>query len=125
MKRFLALALLLVGCGSSRSLPDGGREALTCETIVTSLVVRVVDAQGNPVDQASVTAVNTGTGKAITAHTNGNGVTNGVTQDLGEGTATVKATLNNRVSDTKQVSWVCGDCLCTVQPDEITLTLSQ
>ena len=125
MTRFLLLPLLLLACGSKDAyLPDGGRIRETCFNTGTTIPVTAVDAMGNPVGGANVTARNTTNGKVVTTTTGGNGATNGVTDDLGNGQLEITAT--NGTISTKQpfiVNVTCGECDCTATPGYATLKL--
>jgi hypothetical protein len=121
-----ALALLCFACGASKSseLPDGGQGRQVCSTEFATLVVKVVDEQGQPVEGATVTAKNVGTGKTVTGTTNGQGSTSSVNQDIGTGTVRLSATANGLASQPAQVEFSCGECNCTVEPKSVTLKLS-
>ncbi len=56
--------------------------------------------------------------------TNDQGVTTAIAEDIGEGTVVLRATHTGRVSPTQNATWVCGECHCTVEPNQVTLTLS-
>ncbi|MHB8872583.1 MAG: carboxypeptidase-like regulatory domain-containing protein [Myxococcaceae bacterium] len=118
--------LALCACGTVNKLqPDGGRDRGTCETGFTTLSVKVVDAQGLPVEGAQVTGTNAGLNLAQSGLTDGSGNTFAVNQDIGQGTVTVKAALGSRVTESKSCTWTCSDqCQCAVQPQALTLTLS-
>jgi hypothetical protein len=48
-----------------------------------------------------------------------------LSQDVGQGTVTVTATHQTKVSELKHSTWTCSDeCLCSVEPRSLTLTLS-
>lgn len=126
ISRLLPLAALagLVACGQpSLTQPDGGRSRAQCTNEPASIVVKVEDSAGLPVEGATVTATNPGTGESITGTTNGQGTTQAVNQEIGPGTVHVRATLGSRQSDTRQVNWVCGECLCTADPSSLVLEL--
>ena len=119
------LLLCLLACGPRTVLqPDGGQGPFTCTVELVSMTVKVVDAAGAPVEGAMVTATNVVSQKTITAQTNASGTTTAVTEDLGQGTATVRATLGGKVTDQKNVTWTCGNCHCNPDPGLVTLTLS-
>ncbi len=120
----LGLALCCFACGGKvQSLPDGGREIQNCSTESATLVVKVVNAQGQPVEGATVTAKNVGSGKTVSGSTNGQGSTNAVTDALGTGTVRLSASSGTQISQTAQVDFLCGDCACTVEPKSVTLQL--
>jgi hypothetical protein len=126
MNKTLLAVLALCGfaCGAKvQSLPDGGRERENCTTQSAALVVKVVDAQAHGVEGAAVTAKNVGSGKTVTATTDGQGGTQAVTEAIGSGTVRLSATSGPLVSQTAQVEFVCGDCACTVEPKSVTLQL--
>lgn len=121
-----ALLLALCACGTVNKLqPDGGRDRGSCATDFTTLAVKVVDAQGQPVEGVEVTGTNAGLNLSQTGTTDGSGNTLAVNQDIGQGTVMVKATLGSRVTETRSCTWTCSDqCLCEVEPQTLTLTLS-
>ncbi|MBI3185901.1 MAG: carboxypeptidase regulatory-like domain-containing protein [Myxococcales bacterium] len=123
---FSLVSLALCACGPiSRQQPDGGRALNQCAPEPVSIAVKVVDAEGNPVEGAIVTATNQTSGQAATAQTRGDGTTSGITQEkISPGTVLLRASLGTRVSEVKQVTWVCGECHCTAEPDAIIITLS-
>jgi hypothetical protein len=118
-------ALLLAGCGERSVLhPDGGHDPVNCQPgDAHTITVKVVDPNGAPIEGATVTATNQGQTRQVTAQTNGQGVTTAIDESIGPGTVTLKASLDTRVSDVKQVSWTCGECHCTPDPTSVTLTL--
>ena len=120
-----SVSFALIACGPRTVLqPDGGPSPFTCTVELVSMTVQVVDAAGAPVEGATVTATNLGTQKTVTAQTNASGVTTAVTEDLGQGTASLTATFGGRVSTLKNVTWTCGQCHCNPDPGVVTLTLS-
>lgn len=120
-----SLCLAAFGCGVPQSVqPDGGRDRIVCTNEFVYITVKVMDAQGNPVEGATVSATNAGIGKTSTATTNSSGVTTAIGEDIGPGTATIQATSGSKVSNTQTVNWVCGECHCTAEPNAITLTLN-
>jgi len=117
MKRLIPLALLaLCACGSPTLLPDGGRPTYGCHPQTAVLAVKVVDAANQPVNGATVTAINLGTGQTATLTTDGDGVTRGVTDAMGPGIIRVEATSAGRSSPAFDTTWTCDSCTCTVQP---------
>ena len=120
----LGLVSLLAACSPPAYLPDGGRPRQTCVNSASLIAVRAQDASGLPVADATVTAKNTSTGKTVTGFTAGDGWTNAVTDDIGDGMIDITAvagTLKTRRPFTVQV--LCGECDCTVMPSTATLTL--
>ncbi|MBX5482158.1 MAG: carboxypeptidase regulatory-like domain-containing protein [Myxococcaceae bacterium] len=120
------LAFVLIACGpQAMSRIDGG--VANCdqgEAQTRALPVEVVDAQGNPVEGATVTAKNVGSGQTVTATTGSNGRTTAITSAIGAGTIQVSAQKGSQVSDVKQSEALCGECGCTFTPDSLTLTMN-
>ncbi len=115
----------LSACGPATNvLPDGGRERLVCTREVVSITVRVVDAQGNPVEGATVTGTNIGTGKQATGTTNAQGITQAIDESLGGGSVVIRAQKDSKTTGQAQVNFVCGECHCSGEPNYVTLTLS-
>jgi hypothetical protein len=124
MSRFLPAVALICGCLSPGYLPDGGRIRQQCSNGPTIIPVTVQDLMGQPVAGAQITAKNTTNGKVLSTSTNGGGVTNQVTDDLGDGQLEISATAGSLA--TKQpfiVQVACGECDCTAMPSTVTLTL--
>lgn len=121
----LGLSLCCFACGGKvQSLPDGGRDPQSCSPTDTAvLAVKVVNAQSQAVEGATVTAKNVGSGKTVSATTNNQGGTSSVTDSIGTGTVRLSATSGTQVSQTAQVEFICGDCACTVDPKSVTLQL--
>ena len=121
----LAFSLAACGGGGEPMVPDAGTEQLGCtpDELEAHLAVVVVDAQGAPVQGAEVTAKNLGSGKTISANTDGDGVTVAVGTSIGSGSVQVTAKQGSRLSDTKQAEFDCGGCTCTISPPTITLTI--
>lgn len=88
------------------------------------LPVTVVDAQGQPVQGATVTATNLTSGQKITAVTNDQGGTGAVGSSIGSGTVQITAQKDTKTSDVGQANFVCGDCGCSFEPESVTLTLN-
>lgn len=106
------------------SLPDGGRTLQGCFGGNVVLPVKVVDANNQPVSGATVTATNRAPpGKSLTGITDGNGVTNAVTEAIGAGEVDIKATDGARVSGVFNAQWTCGECDCTANPAAATLQI--
>jgi hypothetical protein len=127
LPRLVAAAVFtsfLVACGPSPTTrPDGGGIALCSQEEETFLAVAVKDAEGAPVDGATVVGKNLGSGKQVTGTTNEQGVTTSIGSSLGSGSIEVRAKLNTRVSEPKQVEFLCGECGCDINPESITLTV--
>ena len=121
------LALSLTACGGEEpdSNIDTHQPRLGCTDGEQEkfLVVKVVDAAGEPVADATVTARNMGTGKTITATTSSNGVSTAVGSSIGSGTVQVSAKSGTTPTDLKQAEFVCGECGCTIHPSSLTLTV--
>lgn len=116
---------LLAACGPAASqLPDGGRARNVCAPGSNSIAVKVVDPSGAPVQGATVTATSLASGKQLSATTSAEGTTNALTDEIGAGSVSVRASLGTRVSASQQVNWTCGECLCSAQPSSVVLTLS-
>jgi hypothetical protein len=130
------VALALFSCGQATTLlPDGGRTRQVCTEEAVPVVVRVLQRNGEPAEGATVTATNLGSGKQLTATTRSDGVTTAITlsppdddghshEDIGPGSVLIRATQGTRVSGGQQVNGVCGECHCSLEPNVITLTLS-
>ncbi len=124
MTRLLPLVLLgLTACGSPTLLPDGGRPRYGCEAQKVALAVKVVDAAGQGVSEADVTATNLGSGMTATYKTGGDGVTKEVTDAFGQGVVRLEARSGDRVSPVYDTTWTCDSCTCTVQPNSVVLTV--
>jgi hypothetical protein len=120
------LAFSLAACGGGETpVPDAGTEQLGCtpDELEAHLAIIVVDAEGEPVPNAEVTARNLGSNKTVAANTDGNGITTAVGTNLGSGSILVSAKQDTRLSDTKQAEFDCGACTCTISPPSITLTI--
>jgi len=89
-----------------------------------TLRVEVVDAQGRPVEDATVTATHVDSAVSITGTTNERGVTTAVTQEVGAGTVRVVATAGSKVSPPTLVTWACDGCHCTPEPSTVQLQLN-
>ena len=122
--RVLPFALLLLpGCGVPPGGPDGGQQG--CELPQTAfLVVKVEEQNGSAVVGATVQGHLPGASTVATGLTNMNGVSTAVTSNLGSGTVSVTATLDTRTSNTATANFVCGNCGCTVDPTQVTLTMN-
>ena len=107
---------------------DGGLRATMpkrddCTESLVTLRVEVVDAQGQMVDGAVVTATNTGTGQSITGTTSERGVTTAVNEDIGAGRVRLAAVAGSKTTEPVEVTWTCDDCHCTPQPGSVQLQL--
>lgn len=125
MMRLISVALLVVACGGSQ-LPTGasGRPRQVCQNNPTSIAVKVQDQLGAPVGDAEVIATNTASGMVVTTRTGGNGFAPGITDEIGNGWVDITATagqIKSKRPFTVQV--LCGECDCTVMPNNVTLTL--
>lgn len=119
----LALTLSFFACGGSVPRPDGG--VSVCDPDEERFIpVRVVDANGDPVPEATVTAKNISTGRTVTAVTNQEGTSAAVGSGIGSGTVIFSATKGSKTSHTAQANFVCGECGCSFDPVSITLTLN-
>jgi hypothetical protein len=120
-RQLLLLALLpLASCdGGVR----GSRPGNPCEEDLVTLRVEVVDAQGNAVQDATVTATHVDTGRTITGTTGERGVTTAVNEELGSGLVRVRATAGSKVSAPADVTWMCDDCHCNPEPATVRLQL--
>ncbi|HEX8822477.1 MAG TPA: carboxypeptidase-like regulatory domain-containing protein [Archangium sp.] len=120
-------ALLLLGLVPLASC-DGGlrvnRQGDPCVGDLITLRVEVVDAQGRPVKDATVTATHVASEVSITGTTNDRGVTTAVNEELGEGTVRVMATSGSKVSPPAQVTWTCDGCNCNPEPSTVQLQLN-
>lgn len=120
----IVTALVLAACEPADSLlPDGGKPRRICAEETPSLSVKVLDNQGNPWNEATVTGTNLGSLKVLTGVTNGAGINRSINGDIGAGTVRVQASAGGRQSPVYDVQWVCGECNCAVQPGAITLTI--
>ncbi len=119
--------LLLLGLAPLASC-DGGirvnRQGNPCVEDLVTLRVEVVDAQGRPVEDATVTATHVDSAVSVTGTTNERGVTTAVSEEVGAGTVRVVATSGSKVSPATQVTWTCDDCHCTPEPSTIQLQLN-
>jgi hypothetical protein len=118
--RLLGLALL-VSC-------DGGvrvnRRGAPCVENLVTLRVEVVDARGDAVRDATVTATHVDTGHTITSTTSERGITTAVNEELGSGTVRVRATAGSKVSAPADVTWTCDECHCHPEPSAVRLQLN-
>lgn len=134
MKRlppFVALAAsvlftagLLTGCTGPTYLPDGGRVRQTCQNVKTNIAVKVQDLKGEAIADATVTAKNQASGEEVVSVTGGDGRTNALTDDLGNGQIFITATagaLKTRQAFVIQIT--CGECDCSATPANAVLTL--
>lgn len=117
---FLSLALLASCDGGVRANHPQGD---LCTELLVTLRVEVVDAQGNAVPNATVTATNEDTGHTITSTTDGEGITRAVNEDLGAGTVRLSAIAGPKVSSTAEVTWTCDECHCHPEPATVQLQL--
>jgi hypothetical protein len=119
--------LLLLGLVPLASC-DGGirvnRQGNPCVEDLVTLRVEVVDAQGRPVKDATVTATHVDSEVSITGTTNERGVTTAVSEELGEGVVRVVATAGSKVSPPTQVTWLCDGCHCQPEPSTVQLQLN-
>jgi hypothetical protein len=113
--------LLLAAC-------DGGvrvnRQGDPCVEDLITLRVEVVDAQGNAVRDATVTAIHADTGRTITATTSERGVTTAVNEEIGSGTVRVSATAGSKVSLPADVTWTYDGCNYNPEPSTVRLQLN-
>lgn len=120
-----AVAAVLLACGpSSTHRPDGGGVVLCTPDEETFLAVLVQNQAGEPVDAATVVARNVGTNQRVTGSTDRNGLSTAVGSSIGSGSIEVSATKATRVSETKQVEFVCGECGCDITPPSVTLQIA-
>jgi uncharacterized GH25 family protein len=119
--------LLLLGLAPLASC-DGGirvnRQGNPCVENLIALRVEVVDAQGRPVKDATVTATHVESTVSITSTTNERGVTTAVTEELGQGAVRLTASAGSKVSPAAQVTWTCDECHCTPEPSTVQLQLN-
>jgi hypothetical protein len=117
----LFLGLALLSC-------DGGvrvnRQGNPCVEDLVTLRVEVVDARGDAVRDATVTATHVDTGRTITSTTSERGVTTAVNEELGAGTVRVRATAGSKVSAPAEVTWTCDECHCHPEPSTVRLQLN-
>ena len=124
MKHIPLFVLVLAACSGPSVLPDGGRQRQTCMTTGTTISVLAQDLMGQPLPGATVSAKNTNNGKTASGNTGGDGRTNAVTDDLGDGH--IEITAVSGALSTRQpfiVQLTCGECDCTAMPSNATLTL--
>ena len=125
MMRFLPVAMLVVACGGAQ-LPTGpsGRSRQVCQNTLTAVPVKVVDQLGAPVGDAEVIATNTASGKVVTTRTGGNGIAGDLTDEIGNGYVDITASAGQiKTKRPYTVQVLCGECDCTVMPNNVTLTL--
>ncbi len=125
MKRLLSVVVLVAACGGP-ALPVGesGRPRQVCQSNPTSVAVRVQDQLGAPIGDAEVIATNTSSGKVVTTRSGGNGFANGISDDLGNGSIDITASAGQiKTKRPFTVQVLCGECDCTVMPNNVTLTL--
>jgi hypothetical protein len=103
--------------------PPPGREGECTEELVL-LRVTVVDASGEPVEGAVVTARNDVTGKTLIGTTDGRGSTLAVNEEVGDGSVQVQAERAPKVSQAVEVGWTCDACHCYPSTAELTLSLN-
>jgi hypothetical protein len=119
--------LLVLGLAGPLAACDGGvrvdRRGNPCTDQLVTLRVEVVDAQGQPVSGAMVTATHEQTGHSITGTTGERGVTTAVNEHLGAGLVRVVAQAGSKVSPPAQVRWTCDDCHCQPEPSTLRLQL--
>jgi hypothetical protein len=129
MSRLLACSVILLtlatACGGGEGVPaaqDAGH--LGCASINEAfLPVKVLDAQGSPVEGARVTAKNVTSGVMVAGTTNAQGTTTSIGESLGSGTIEVTAQSGSKVSPRGQATFSCGECGCTFDPTSLTLQL--
>jgi hypothetical protein len=120
----LGFVSLLAACSPPAYLPDGGRPRQTCQNNASIIGVKAQDLMGVPVAGATVTGRNTGTGKTQMGITDGSGMTNQITDDIGDGMIEITAVSGGyRTKQPFTVQVACGECDCTVMPGNATLTL--
>ena len=115
-------AVLFLSCGNVTYLPDGGRSRQVCAGAQGHVPVKVVDSKAQPIEGADVTATHTGTGKTVSGKTDGNGATDIVNTELGDGVIHVVASVGSRTS-AADVTITCGECICTGYPTNVSLTI--
>jgi len=126
MRLYLPVVIVFAfACGQRETVhPDGGRDRNVCTQQPATIIVRVLEPSGAPVEGATVTATNLGTGRQLTATTNGQGVTSAIDEEVGPGTVVIRASKENRASGASNVNFVCGVCSCSGEPNFISLTLN-
>lgn len=118
-------AVSLLGCGipARENLPEDAGRRVICPTGADVIPVTVVDANGAPIEGATVKATHVTTGESLEGTTNAQGRSTAVTSDLGTGTVRVTAAFSERVSNVAEVTWVCGECNCSGTPSQVTLAI--
>ena len=84
--------------------------------------MKVVNTKGQAIEAIEVTVTHLGSGTVVTGKTDANGFVYLVKEELGAGTIRVTAQLGSQ-SDTAEVDMVCGECMCSATPNQLTLTL--
>lgn len=124
MKRLLPLLFAAAACSPAAYLPDGGRPRQVCQNTFSSIGVKAQDLMGVAIPNAEVIARNASTGVQQTGTTGGDGRTAAITDELGNGQIQITATAGSL--KTRQpfiIELTCGECDCTAQPGNATLTL--
>ncbi|ATB27287.1 carboxypeptidase-like regulatory domain-containing protein [Melittangium boletus] len=107
---------------------DGGlhvdRPTDVCTAVLVTLRVQVVNAQGMPVPDATVSATHLETGNTITSVTGDEGITHAVNEELGAGQVRLTARAGSKSSDTAEVAWSCDECHCSPDPESVQLRLN-
>lgn len=123
--RLLALTFALaplLACIEPPPTPPAHEEECSEELVL--LRVTVVDASGEPVSGAVVTARNELTGKTLIGTTDEKGATLAVNEEVGDGSVQVQAERAPKASPPVAVGWTCDACHCYPSTAELTLSLN-
>ncbi|MBF5041501.1 carboxypeptidase regulatory-like domain-containing protein [Aggregicoccus sp. 17bor-14] len=113
----------LVACVEPPPPPPDRPDACSVELVL--LRVKVVDAEGAPVEGAVVTARNEGSGKTLIGTTDARGATLAVNEEIGDGAVEVQAERAPKTSPAVAVGWTCDACHCYPSTAELTLALDR
>ncbi len=87
-----------------------------CEDYANAVMLRVVDAAGDPVVGATVTSTNLGSGELGTSLSDSQGYA-WLNEGIGAGIVRSVATLGSRTSAKKDTRWSCDRCHCDLDED--------
>jgi hypothetical protein len=119
----VCLSLLCMTACDNRPVVDQGEED-TCTEERGVLNVKVVTAEGVPVQGATVTATSLETEQSITGVTDETGVSRAVNESLAPGKTRLSAIAGPKVSSSAEVAWSCDGCHCTPDPGVVELQLN-